>query len=174
MTRAFSPRLSPGTSVRRSSSVASQAAKRAFVGYGDSAIISVDEPKSWERQRFSVGHELGHWHHHRGRCLICRSDNIGNARKSPSDPERVADAYSADLLLPRYIFNAFLNDFKKLNVKVLRDTTATPSTCCSDRHRSRLVQGSAMPTTGSTGPKRAAIKSKINHSSCPTIRLRLY
>jgi IrrE N-terminal-like domain len=119
-----------------------------IVGHGDKAIISVDDTKSWERQRFSIGHELGHWHHHRGRCLICRSEDIGNARKSPSELERVADSYSADLLLPRYIFNAFLNDFKKLNVKVLREikqafdvslTAAALRVIASDRYPAILV-----------------------------------
>src|SRR5689334_25329003 len=58
-----------------------------IVGKNDRAIITVDNRKLPERQRYSVGHELGHWHHHRGRCLICRSDEIGNYRASAINPE---------------------------------------------------------------------------------------
>lgn len=75
-----------------------------IVGYGDRAVISVDNQYHRPRVRFSIAHELGHWHRHRGRSLICRPDDIGNPRRSAIDPERVADAYAADLLLPRYLF----------------------------------------------------------------------
>lgn len=96
-----------------------------IVGRDDRAIISVDNTKTEERQRFSVGHELGHWHHHRGRCLICRSDDIGNARKGAADPERVADGYAANLLMPWYIFNPFVGSFRSLSLGVLREAKKT-------------------------------------------------
>ena len=35
---------------------------------------------------------------------MCRNDEIGNPTRSPTDPERVADSYAANLLLPRYLF----------------------------------------------------------------------
>lgn len=94
-----------------------------IVGRDNHAVISVDEKKPFERQRFSVGHELGHWHHHRGRCLICRSEDIGNARQSAA-AEKIADLYAADLLLPRYIFEPFISSFNTLSVKVLREIKA--------------------------------------------------
>ena len=74
-----------------------------IVGYGDRAIITVDARKPRTRQRFSTAHELGHWKYHRGRHLACRPDEIADSRNS-FDPERVADFYAADLLLPRYLF----------------------------------------------------------------------
>ena len=70
-----------------------------------------------------MGHELGHWHHHRGRCLICRSEDIGNARQTAA-AEKMADLYAADLLLPRYIFEPFITSFNALSVKVLREIKA--------------------------------------------------
>ena len=94
-----------------------------IVGRANHAVISVDDKKPFERQRFSVGHELGHWHHHRGRCLICRSEDIGNARQSTA-AEKTADLYAADLLLPRYIFEPFMTSFNTLSVKVLREIKA--------------------------------------------------
>lgn len=76
-----------------------------IVGAGDRAVITVDTHGGTPaRRRFSTAHELGHWHHHRGKCSICRADDIGNYRRNPLDPERVADAYAADLLLPIYLF----------------------------------------------------------------------
>lgn len=76
-----------------------------IVGYGSRAIITIDERRPRSRQRFSMAHELGHWKYHRGRHLICRPDEIvDDSSRSSIDPERVADFYAADLLLPRYIF----------------------------------------------------------------------
>jgi hypothetical protein len=75
-----------------------------ILGAGDRAIITITTRTSKARQRFSLGHELGHWHYHRGRSSICRPDDIGDQTRSPLDPERIADSYAADLLLPRYLF----------------------------------------------------------------------
>lgn len=75
-----------------------------IVGYGDRAVITVDNRRLKSRVRFSTAHELGHWHSHRGRSVMCRPEDIGNPSRSPIDPERVADSYAADLLLPRYLF----------------------------------------------------------------------
>src|SRR3954470_7540539 len=61
------------------------------------------------------------WHHHRGRCLICRSDEIDNARRGPTDPERVADDYASDLLLPRYILDPMLRGLPRINVAAARN-----------------------------------------------------
>ena len=95
-----------------------------IVGSEDRAIITVDNRKLPERQRYSIGHELGHWHHHRGRCLICRSDEIGNYKNNALDPERVADGYASDLLLPWYLFKPVARSFRKLNVAALRQIKA--------------------------------------------------
>lgn len=64
--------------------------------------------------RFSVAHELGHWHHHRRRSAVCLSDDIGNPAKGPLDPERVADGYAADLLMPRYLSRLLQISWAKL------------------------------------------------------------
>jgi hypothetical protein len=75
-----------------------------ILGDDDRAIITITTRASKARQRFSLGHELGHWHYHRGRSSICRPDDIANQTRSPLDRERIADGYAADLLLPRYLF----------------------------------------------------------------------
>lgn len=72
-----------------------------IVGLGDRAIITVDDWASRVRQRFSVAHELGHWHHHRGQRLICHG--AADQRDGAAGCEREADGYAADLLMPRFM-----------------------------------------------------------------------
>ena len=91
-----------------------------IVGRGDRAIITVDEAVQPRRRRFSIAHELGHWRYHRHRCTICRSDQIGNARSAVTDPERVADDYASDLLLPAYILYPMLRAVPKPTLKAMR------------------------------------------------------
>lgn len=88
-----------------------------IVGVGNRAVISVDDRTGPARRRFSVAHELGHWHFHRGRSFECRPDDIGNPRRGPLDPERVADGYAADLLMPRYLFVPRANALGKVTVE---------------------------------------------------------
>jgi len=95
-----------------------------IVGKGDRAIISVHDDAIPRRKRFSIAHELGHWHHHRGRCLICRADDIGNARRPASDPERIADEFASDLLLPRFMLEPMLRGATKPTLKVAREIGA--------------------------------------------------
>lgn len=99
-----------------------------IVGYGSRGIITVDPDNDPSRVRFSIGHELGHWHQHRGRSLICRSDEINNPGRKSTDPERVADSYAADLVLPRYLFVPRARELGATNVdnlKILADEFST-------------------------------------------------
>jgi len=104
-----------------------------IVGYGSRAIITVDDRKSWTRQRFSTAHELGHWKHHRGRSLVCRPDELSDLRSNSLDPERVADFYAADLLLPRYLFvpraaALRLSTFEAVEILSREYSTSIPAT----------------------------------------------
>jgi Zn-dependent peptidase ImmA (M78 family) len=74
-----------------------------IVGHDRHAIISVNAASRLTGQRFSLAHELGHWHHHRGRCLFCTASQIGNPETGPLDPERQADDFAADLVLPHFM-----------------------------------------------------------------------
>lgn len=96
-----------------------------IVAMGDRGIVTIDNRKLPERQRFSLGHELGHWHHHRGKCLICRSDEIGGWGGKAIDPERVADGYASDLLMPWYLFKSALRTTKRPTLSFLRELKAT-------------------------------------------------
>jgi len=103
-----------------------------IVGYGDRAIITVDSKSSFKRQRFSIGHELGHWEHHRGERLVCRVEG----RQSAFATERRADSYAADLIMPYYLFRPLLPSESKLNFTVvgtLADTFQTSQTATAIR-----------------------------------------
>lgn len=97
-----------------------------IIGTGNKAIISINSVGNERRKRFSIGHELGHWCHHRGKSFICRKEDIGNnAKEDWSHPERVADRYAADLLLPSYIFKPIVNQFQQPNFKTITTLAET-------------------------------------------------
>ncbi|MES9902812.1 MAG: ImmA/IrrE family metallo-endopeptidase [Sedimenticola sp.] len=75
-----------------------------IIGGGEKAIISVDRRSTLGRQRFSIGHELGHWVRDRGKATrLCQKTDL-NAPWDRSDPESLANAYAADLLMPYFMF----------------------------------------------------------------------
>jgi Zn-dependent peptidase ImmA (M78 family) len=90
-----------------------------IMGTTDRAIISVSEDSGHQRRRFSIAHELGHWELHRGRQFECRASDIDNAENSPLDPERQADNFAADLLMPWYLFKPMLAQAKHVDLKLL-------------------------------------------------------
>ena len=73
-----------------------------IVGKDNEAIITINSSSAPHRKRFSIAHELGHWHHHRGKCLACRVEEY--RPRDFASPERSADTYAADLLMPYYLF----------------------------------------------------------------------
>ena len=95
-----------------------------IIGYGNRAIITVEERSILPRKRFSVAHELGHWKYHRGRSFVCRKDDIGNQVKGPTDPERVADSYAADLLLPSFLFVPMAAKIRKASFEAVDEIRA--------------------------------------------------
>lgn len=88
-----------------------------IIGKGDEAIITVNSNSARRRQRFSIAHELGHWHHHRGKCLACRVEEY--RPRDAFSPERAADAYAADLLMPYYLFRPLARQQGKLTFKAV-------------------------------------------------------
>src|SRR5262249_16553703 len=72
-------------------------------GSSSKAVIVVNSESRAQRQRFSVAHEIGHWHHHRGKVLFCSANDIGNPKPGPLDPERQANTFASDLILPNYM-----------------------------------------------------------------------
>lgn len=113
-----------------------------IIGSNDLSIITVNERSSYPRKRFSIAHELGHWCHHRGKALVCRAEEF--RPRDPTSPERIVDAYAADLIMPQYLFRPAARQQPKLNFKAV-------STLAGIFHSSqtataiRLVEGDHSP-----------------------------
>lgn len=90
------------------------------IGRGGNAIISVSATSIPQRRRFSVCHELGHWHLHRGETLYCKSTDIGD-RDVAHAKEKQANRFAADLLLPPYIVEGMVSAYRDLTLKAVDD-----------------------------------------------------
>jgi hypothetical protein len=70
--------------------------------------VDAQEARRWPaRRRFTIGHELGHWVMHRTgqQALFCRRTSIDEQGAPPArDIEGEASAFSAALLMPRWLF----------------------------------------------------------------------
>ncbi len=91
-----------------------------IVGSMDTAIVTVNSRCSLGRQRYSIGHELGHWKFHRGKSLACRSSDIEDFGGKGSPAEKHADRFAASLLMPRYLYLPALRAARRLNFDVIR------------------------------------------------------
>jgi hypothetical protein len=81
-----------------------------IVGRGDRAIITVDSKALRTRQRFSAGHELGHWMRDRGQIAFgCSREQI-DSHWTLNNPETRANQFASDLLLPTKLFVPFAKD----------------------------------------------------------------
>ena len=75
-----------------------------ILGHGDRAIITINSSSNRGRQRFSIGHELGHWARDRGTIgLACDKRKMLPQRRF-DDREHMANVYATDLLLPASLF----------------------------------------------------------------------
>jgi hypothetical protein len=84
-----------------------------LVGAGNRAIATIQVGIRRTRQRFSIGHELGHWHHHRGQSFQCRVDDVSlNLAVKDRTKEREADQYAAHLLMPGQLFRPRIKEIK--------------------------------------------------------------
>jgi len=94
-----------------------------IVGSQTKAVIAINSRSMPERQRFSVGHELGHWHHHRGRILFCGNKEVENPADDALNPERHADDFASDLILPNYLLRPRLTKIKRVTLAAARELT---------------------------------------------------
>ena len=93
-----------------------------IIGFRDRAIIYVDQEGKPTRKRFSAGHELGHWYHHRGQSFVCRREDIGRPADDKSkDAERLADLYAADLILPPFMLRPILQSVTEVSLNAVLD-----------------------------------------------------
>lgn len=91
-----------------------------IVGCGSKAIISVKQGGNRQRRRFSICHELGHWHFHRGQTLYCKAVDIRESEVTIAK-EKVANGFASDLLLPPYLLYPVVKDFRTINVATIQE-----------------------------------------------------
>ncbi len=78
-----------------------------IVGTAERAIITVDEDSSEQRQRFSLGHELGHWLWDRGTIAqLCDGSELRASRQHGDTREARANRFAAELLMPKSLFHS--------------------------------------------------------------------
>lgn len=84
-----------------------------IIGTNSHAIITINSNSDLSRQRFSLGHELGHWVNDRGKNLTyqCSDADMRQYSASSTDFKRQkevrANRFSAELLMPSYLFNRY-------------------------------------------------------------------
>src|ERR1700688_1115425 len=91
-----------------------------IIGSSKKAVILVNNTSREERQRFSAAHEIGHWHHHRGKVLFCSGKDIGNLVQGPLNPERQADEFASDLILPNYMLMPLFTRMPRVVLSAVR------------------------------------------------------
>lgn len=92
-----------------------------ILGSSKKAVILVNSRSRDERQRFSLAHEIGHWYHHRGKVLFCNSKDIGNPGHSSVNPERQADDFASDLILPNYMVLPLFARMRRVTLEAVRE-----------------------------------------------------
>jgi hypothetical protein len=92
-----------------------------IIGSQRRAVISVNRRSLLEWRRFSLAHELGHWHHHRGQVLFCANRDVGNFANDALNPGRQADSFTSDPILPNYLVDPRLRKMKRLTLAAARD-----------------------------------------------------
>jgi hypothetical protein len=75
-----------------------------IIGSGDKAIITVNSKSIPGRQRFSSGHELGHWMNDRGQNAFGCTKLQMNSEWTGNNAETRANRFASDLLLPLSMF----------------------------------------------------------------------
>ena len=92
-----------------------------IVGSDRRAIITVNSRAIPTRRRFSIAHEIGHWHHHRGRILLCGTRDIENPGHGPLNPEYQADQFASDLILPNFMVRPAVIKMKRPTLAAVRE-----------------------------------------------------
>jgi len=85
-----------------------------LIVFEDSAVIGFNKKQSWYRNRFTLGHEIGHL------LMSTTCDSLDDALASNKAGEIAANEFAAELLMPLKVFKA---DFKRgiQNIDVLSD-----------------------------------------------------
>jgi Zn-dependent peptidase ImmA (M78 family) len=90
-----------GATVMRQKMIGAEAR---IVGLNDQAIITVNQDSLPTRQRFSIGHELGHWMYDRGQIDMSCGTDKQERFYTGTDKESLANEFATELLLPSRMF----------------------------------------------------------------------
>lgn len=140
-----------------------------ILGNRDRAIVTVNSKSGRPRQRFSAAHELGHWMRDRGKITLGCAASSFVAEWNDDNPERRANRYAADLLLPRRMFAERCGGMQPLfsNARVLAQAFATSLTATA----LRLVELGSFPAmivcSGTAGRKWFAQSSLVPRELWP-------
>lgn len=91
-----------------------------LVGVKNRAIATISPSGNRGRDRFSIGHELGHWSMHRGQSFYCRAENFGHYSKADRLKEKQADEFSSRLLIPTSLLRPKIGKLRVLSLNDLR------------------------------------------------------
>lgn len=82
-----------------------QGADARLVASPTAGIITVCTSTSEQRQRFSIGHELGHWERdrHSGGMNLCSKADLAPNNSAAKTSEAEANLFAADMILPPYL-----------------------------------------------------------------------
>src|SRR5258708_5589091 len=121
-----------GATVTRQKMIGAEAR---IVGLNDQAIITVNQDSLPTRQRFSIGHELGHWMHDRGQIDMSCGTDKQERFYTGTDRESLENEFATELLLPSSMFTPRLAKRPpKLEViKELRDVFRASFTATARR-----------------------------------------
>lgn len=120
-----------------------------LVGNREEAFITVKKGSPIYRQRFSIGHELGHWVLHRGQALQqCKVEDMQLAGRS-TKIESSANKFAAELLLPEGMFKKYSRQHELCldAVRSLADTFRTSLTATALRLAEVIDQPAAVVCT---------------------------
>jgi Zn-dependent peptidase ImmA (M78 family) len=115
-----------------------------ILGLGERAFITVDSQSVPARQRFSAAHELGHWMMDRGKLsgFTCTEKQLVTGW-SGDNPERRANRFAADLLMPTYLFAPAAKD-KEITFATVRELCHSFETSITAT-AIRLVEAGSFP-----------------------------
>lgn len=99
-----------------------------LLGVGDRAIATISPSGNRGRDRFSIGHELGHWSMHRGQSFYCLGENFGHYTKADRLKEKQADEFSSRLLMPTALLRPKIGKLRMLSLNDLSALAADFST----------------------------------------------
>jgi hypothetical protein len=99
-----------------------------LVGVKDRAIATISPSGNNGRDRFSIGHELGHWSMHRGQSFYCRAENFGNYTQADRTKEKQADEFSSHLLMPTSLLKPAIGTLRVLSLRDLESIAVDFST----------------------------------------------